>query len=57
MERSEFELTRSFPILGAGERRVDLYRMVGDVTPVAAVDLTFPSLSNREFRHITPIAR
>jgi hypothetical protein len=57
MERSEFELTRSFPILGAGERRVDLYRMVGDVTPVAGVDLTFPSLSNREFRHITPIAR
>jgi hypothetical protein len=57
VERSEFELTRSFPILGAGERRVDLYRMVGDVAPVAAVDLTFPSFSNRKFLHIVPITR
>jgi hypothetical protein len=57
VERSEFELVRSFPITGAGERRVDLYHMVSAVNPVAAVDLTFPSLSNREFRYVVPITR
>jgi hypothetical protein len=57
VERSEFELVRTFPVTGAGDRRVDLYRVVADVNPVAALDLSFPSLSNREFRHIVPIAR
>jgi hypothetical protein len=57
VERSEFELVRSFLITGAGERRVDLYRMLMRVEPVAAVDLRFPSLSYREFLQIVPIAR
>ena len=55
--RREFELVKSFPIIGAGRRRVDLYRMLGAVEPVAAVDLTFPSLTNRAFPHVVPIAR
>jgi len=55
--RPEFELIRSFPITGAGERRVDLYRSVIAVDPIAAVDLGFPSFTNREFLHIVPITR
>jgi hypothetical protein len=55
--RPEFELVRSFPITGAGERRVDLYRSVIAVDPIAAVDLGFPSFTNREFLHIVPITR
>jgi Dolichyl-phosphate-mannose-protein mannosyltransferase len=57
VERPEFEMVRSFPIAGAGERRVNLYRMVTSVEPLATVDLRFPSLSHREFRQIVPIAR
>jgi hypothetical protein len=54
---SGFELVRSFPITGAGERRVDLYRVVGAVAPVEAVDLSFPSFSAREFLHVVPVTR
>jgi hypothetical protein len=57
VERSEFELIRWFPLTGAGERRVNLYRLAGTIDPVAAVDVTFPSLSNRAFLHIVPITR
>ena len=55
--RPEFELARSFPITGSGERRVDLYRVLGDVNPITSVDLRFPSLSDRDFLHVVPIAR
>lgn len=55
--RSEFEFVRSFPILGSGERRVDLYKAVVDVNPIATVDLSFPSLSHRTFAHVVPITR
>jgi len=54
---SAFELVRSFPIGGAGERRVDLYRVVNGVAPVDTLDLAFPSFSDREFLHVAPIAR
>ena len=54
---SDFELARSFPIGGAGERRVDLYRVLGAVVPVDTVDLAFPSYSEREFLHVSPITR
>ena len=54
---SDFELVRSFPIGGAGERRVDLYRVVGAVATVDTMDLTFPSYSERAFLHVAPIAR
>lgn len=57
VQRPEFELTRSFPIDGQGERRVDLYRVVADVTAAPAVDLAFPSLSRRTFHQVVPIAR
>jgi hypothetical protein len=55
--RSEFEFVESFTIAGAGERRVDLYRITADVQPVTTADLSFPSLNNREFLHVAPIAR
>jgi hypothetical protein len=55
--RPEFELVRSFPITGAGERRVDLYRIVGPVDPVTTVDLGFPSFTNRTFSAVVPITR
>jgi hypothetical protein len=54
---SAFELVRSFPITGAGERRVDLYRVVGEIDAVATLDLAFPSFSAREFLHVAPITR
>jgi hypothetical protein len=54
---SEFELVRSFPITGAGERRVDLYRVVGAVAPVETLDLAFPSFSEREFHQVAPVTR
>jgi hypothetical protein len=57
VEGSHFELVRSFPVTGAGARRVDLYRVVDAVAPVAAVDVTFPSLSNRAFLQVVPITR
>jgi hypothetical protein len=57
VERGEFELVRSFPISGAGERRVDLYRVSADVSPAAAVDLRFPTLTDREFPGVVPITR
>jgi hypothetical protein len=57
VKRPEFELVHSFPIAGAGKLRVDLYRMVSAADPVAAMDLNFPSLSNRAFFHIVPIIR
>jgi hypothetical protein len=54
---SAFELVRSFPITGAGERRVDLYRVLGEVAAVESLDLTFPSFSARTFPGVAPIAR
>jgi hypothetical protein len=55
--RPDFELVRSFPIQGARVQRVDLYRMVDDVDPVASLDLTFPSFSNKPFPNVVPISR
>jgi hypothetical protein len=57
VERSPFELVRSFAITGAGDRHVNLYRIADAVDPVATVDLNFPSLSDRAFLHVVPIAR
>jgi hypothetical protein len=55
--RSEFEWVRTFPITGAGTRRVELYRMVDEGNSVAAVDLTFPAFSDRTFHRVVPITR
>jgi hypothetical protein len=55
--RPEFEFVRSFDITGADARRVDLYRIVGEVDDVNTVDLRFPSYTNREFLGVVPITR
>jgi hypothetical protein len=52
-----FSLVRSFRITGAGDRRVDLYRLTGDVQPVNSVDLSFPSLTTRVFHGVVPVTR
>ena len=57
VRRPDFSLVRSFPIAGAGERRIDLYRLSGDVPTVTAVDLSFPSYSTRTFSGVAPIVR
>jgi hypothetical protein len=55
--RPEFEFVRSFATPDGGEpRRVDLYRIVGDVVPIESVDLNFPSFSNHTFTHVIPIS-
>jgi hypothetical protein len=53
----EFELVRSFPATGMGDRNVRLYRSIDPVDPVETQDLRFPSFGNREFRQVRPIAR
>jgi hypothetical protein len=57
LQRPEFELARSFPISGAGDRRVDVYRVLAAVEPVTAIDLRFPSLTDRVFLHVVPVTR
>ena len=57
LAQPDFEFVRSFPITGVGAHQVDLYRLVGAVEPVVALDLAFPSFSNREFRGVVPITR
>ena len=53
VKRPAFELVGSFPIAGAGQRRVDLYRVAGSVEPVHDVDLTLsvPQQSTVSPRH------
>jgi len=55
-ERS-FEPVRTFPIHGVANRRIDLYRLVGESAPVTTVDLRFPSLTDRTFSNVVPITR
>jgi hypothetical protein len=54
---SGFELMRSFPLTAPDASRVDLYRMLGPVSPVSTVDLTFPSFNTRIYAGIAPITR
>ena len=49
LARSDFERIRTFPISGTGQRRVDLYRVLGDVDPITTVGLRFPSLNGRTY--------
>ena len=53
----EFELVRSFPIAGPEVERVDLYRVIGSVEPVSALDLEFPAYNNSRFPSVVPISR
>ncbi|MEO8622963.1 MAG: hypothetical protein ABI625_17955, partial [bacterium] len=57
VNRTEFTLARSFPIVGAGDRHVELYRLSGDVDVDAAVELSFPRFSTTKYAHIVPITR
>jgi hypothetical protein len=57
MTQPDVELVRSFPIDGAGERRVDLYRLRGSVNVDAAQELSFPAFSDRVFRGVRPVMR
>jgi len=54
---SGFALMRSFPVIAPDASRVDLYRVLGPVSPVSTVDLTFPSFSTRVYAGIAPITR
>lgn len=57
VQQPDVELIRSFPIDGAGERRVDLYRLRGNVDADAAQELSFPAFSDRVFHGVRPIVR
>jgi hypothetical protein len=54
---SGVELVRSFALTATDAYRVDLYRVLGTVTPPATVDLTFPSFSTRVYAGVAPITR
>ena len=53
----EFEHVASFPVVTPLVERIDLYRVRGPVEPVRAVDLAFPSFSDRIFRGVIPVER
>jgi len=53
----DFELVRSFPVVAPNAERVDLYRQVGPVRPVVAVDVRIVSFVNRTFNQVEPITR
>jgi hypothetical protein len=53
----DFEHVASFPLMAGVVTRLDLYRVRGPVAPVTAVDLSFPSFSNRVFSGIVPVER
>jgi glycosyltransferase involved in cell wall biosynthesis len=52
-----FELVHSFPVISPSALRVDLYRLMGPVSPVSAIDLQIPSFSDRTFAGVIPISR
>jgi hypothetical protein len=53
--RPEFELVRSFAV--GPQRRLDLYRLSGNVASVPSVDLKLPSFTTRVFHEVVPIER
>jgi hypothetical protein len=53
----EFEHVASFPVVTPVVKRIDLYRVRGPVEPVHAVDLSFPSFSDRVFQGVVPVER
>ncbi len=55
--KAPFELAASFPITGSRVTRVDVYRVLGPIEPVTAIDLDFPAFSTRRFTHVLPITR
>lgn len=55
--RSDFEMVRSFPVTSTGTVRIDLYRVVGPVSPVVAVDLKYLPFTNRVPAPMEPVVR
>ena len=53
----EFELVRSFPIVGRAVERVDVYRMLGPIRAQEKVRLPFPYVSKATVFEVEPIAR
>lgn len=53
----DFEFVRSFPLSEAPGSRIDVYRIVGPIAPVTAVDLHPAAYSSRSFRNVTPVTR
>lgn len=53
----DFEFVRSFPVTGVRSKSVDLYRLTGEVEPVATLKLSFPSFHTRVFDQVAPITR
>jgi len=54
---SDFTFVRSFPVSAGSANRIDLYRMLGPVTPVTTIDVRPASYSNRIFSKIAPVTR
>ncbi len=57
LRRPEFTLVRSFPVTAWDQRRIDLYRFEGDITPITGVDLNFPAFSTHQFLQVQPVTR
>jgi glycosyltransferase involved in cell wall biosynthesis len=57
VRQPDFELMRSFPVVGSGASRVDLYRLRGPITPVSTIALSLPSYSGHTFSRVVPITR
>lgn len=57
LARADFQLVQSFAVRAAGPRRIDLYRTVGAVERVTAIDMQFPAYSNKDFPGVVPITR
>jgi hypothetical protein len=56
VERPEFELVRSFPVVGRNIHRVDVYRMLGPISEQTTVRLPFPYVSKNTVFEVEPIA-
>ena len=57
LSRPDFTLVRSFPMVGYGAQRIDLYRLEGRLDPVTGVDLEFPGYSSATYPQVVPITR
>jgi hypothetical protein len=57
VSRPDFEKVRSFPVTADGTSRIDLYRVVGPVVPVEAVNLKYLPFSDRVLGPIEPVKR
>jgi hypothetical protein len=52
-----FELVHSFPVVAPNAERVDLYRLLGRLTPVQAIDVRITSFTERVYSGVVPVGR